>query len=538
MSESASSPSVGAAPRRTTPKIDESQVEWRRLSWRMLLVDPLQMITNLSPIFLLSLWLGTNRSNYWFELTLLGIIVLTATSRWISTTYYIGETHLVLRHGIFSRRRVSIARDRVRSVDTESDMYHRLLRVSIVEVGTGQQDASKNAAGRFRLDAIATSEVAPLREELLAHMVAAHPELENFDEQQWGSRYGEDIAQWKATWARFAPFSFIGFGVLFSLWILTLQMGDMQDRLLQLSAVVQVRSWLTDLGQPWTFLGEAFGVWLLAGAFGALTYVIRFGKYALLDHGRLLYVQNGILRRKHIALDKERLRGVEMRLPVVIRMVGGGRLEPIMTGTKRGSKASTLLPLAPLKDVRRVAARVLGSEEPVHAPLRSHPTAAKRRRITRGLFPVYWLIALALLLRWDLGADVVDPWIRWFAIPVLLIFAVLIFDRIRMLGHTVTRGYLVTSSGSLQARRIALDQAGIIGWKFSQSPFQRWAKVASMQAATPAGQGAYSIIDMNSAEAWALAESINPGITAEWGTVRRVNDDGSTIVVSQPSTEA
>lgn len=524
MTNNAATPKAAPA---SAEKLDDSQVQWRRLSWRMLLVNPLQMITNLSPVFLLSLWLGTNRSNYWFEVSLLGLILLTTTFRWLSTTYHIGETHLVLRRGVFSRQRVTIARERVRSVDTESDMYHRLMRVSIVEVGTGQQDATKSDADRFRLDAIATSEVAPLREELLAHMVAANPELEVADEKQWGSRYGEDIAKWKATWARFAPFSPIGFGVLFSLWIITLQMGDMQDRLLQLSVVVQVRTWLEGLGQPWTFLGQALGVWLLAGILGMLTYIIRYGKYALLDHGRVLYVQNGILRRKHIALDKERLRGVELRMPIMQRLFGGGRLEPIMTGTKRGGKASTLLPVAPLQDVRRVAMRVLGTAVPVDAPLRRHPRAAVRRRLTRGLIPVYWVAAAAILLRWDLGPERVDPWIRWFAVPVVLFFVALSIDRIRMLGHTVCHGYLITSNGSLQAKRVVLDQAGIVGWQFSQSPFQRWGKVATMRAATPAGQGGYMILDMDDSEAWALAEAINPGITAEWGRIHHKNPDTS-----------
>lgn len=524
----------GRQPGPKPAKRPDSELTWQRLSWRMLLVDPLQMITNLSPIFLVSLWLGTNRSNYWFEASILGIIMLTALSRWISTSYHIGDTHIVLRKGIFSRQRVTIARERIRSVDTESDMYHRLLRVSIVEVGTGQQDAAKNDAGRFRLDAIASSAVEPLREDLLQHMRQINPDLELGDEKQWGSRYGEDIAKWKITWARFAPFSPLGFGVLFSLWLITLQMGDMQDRLLQLSWVVSLRTTLAELGQPWTVLGEAAGVWAVAGLLAMLTYAIRFGKYALLDHGRVLYIQNGILRRKHIALDRERLRGVEMRMPVAVRMIGGGRLEPIMTGTKRGSKASTLLPLAPLRDVRRVARRVLGTDAPVDVPLRRHPFVAKRRRITRGLFPVYWIAAGAALLRWDKGAAV-DPWIQWFAIPVVVLFVLLSWDRIRMLGHNVVDGHLVSSHGSLQAKRVALAADGIVGWQFSQSPFQRWGKVAVLRAATPAGQGVYAILDMADREAWALAEAITPGITAEWGTIRRVQPDGQTVVVSEPA---
>ena len=111
--------------------------DWHRLSWRMLLVDPLGSLTRLAPLFLVSLWLGSHRSNYWFELTIIGIVVVVALLRWLSTSYTIGPTHIVLRKGFFNRQVVTVARNRVRSVDTESDLFHRVLRVSIVEVGTG-----------------------------------------------------------------------------------------------------------------------------------------------------------------------------------------------------------------------------------------------------------------------------------------------------------------------------------------------------------------------------------------------------------------
>jgi putative membrane protein len=361
-------------------KIDP-EAPWQRLSWRMLLVDPLGSLTRLLPLFLISLWLGSNRSNYWFETVVISLVVLAGLLRWLSTSYQVGRTHIILKKGFFSRQVVTVARHRIRSVDTESDLFHRVMRVSILEVGTGRADAGKSGAERFRLNAIDTALVDPLRDELLAHRRALDPTLSEEDEEQWGSKYGEDIARWRITWARFAPFSFIGFGVLFSLWFLTWQMGDMHDRIMDLAVVEGTVDRLDSLGPPWAFVGKAIAVWMVAGVLAVITYAIRYGKYALTDHGQLLYVQNGILRRKHQALDKARLRGVELRLPVYLRMLGGGRLEPIMTGTKKGAAASTLLPQAPIGDVRRVAIRILGDETPVTVGLRRHPWKAARGRV-------------------------------------------------------------------------------------------------------------------------------------------------------------
>ncbi|MBS7547492.1 PH domain-containing protein [Dietzia sp. Marseille-Q0999] len=495
-------------------KVDP-EAPWERLSWRMLLVYPLGMLTRLLPLFLISLWLGSNRSNYWFEIVIVSMVILGGVLRWLSTSYQVGSTHIILRKGFFSRQVVTVARQRIRSVDTESDLFHRVLRVSIVEVGTGRADSGKSDAERFRLDAIDTALVEPLRDELLKHRRALDPSLSEEDEVQWGSKYGEDIAQWKVTWARFAPFSFIGFGVLFSLWLITWQMGDMHDRIMDLAVVEGTIAWLDSLGQPWAFVGKGIAIWAVAGVLAIITYAIRYGKYALTDHGQLLYVQNGVLRRKHQALDKARLRGVEMRLPVYLRMLGGGRLEPIMTGTKKGATASTLLPQAPIKDVRRVAIRILGDSTPVTVPLRRHPWKAARRRITRGLLP-FWIVAgLIVLVRIDSGPSA-DIWVEWGIPAALVFFLLLAADRIRMLGHALLPGMLVTSHGSWTAKRTVLEADGIIGWTVTQSVFQRSAGVATVAAATPAGNGVYSVMDIDADEAWALAEALTPGITDVW----------------------
>ena len=504
---SADEPAIGE-------KIDP-EAPWQRLSWRMLLVYPLGMLTRLLPLFLISLWLGSNRSNYWFEIIVVSLVILSGVLRWLSTSYQVGRTHIILKKGFFSRQVVTVARQRIRSVDTESDLFHRVLKVSIVEVGTGRADSGKSDAERFRLDAIDTTLVDPLRDELLKHRRAMDPSLDVEDEEQWGSKYGEDIARWKVTWSRFAPFSFIGFGVLFSLWLITWQMGDMHDRIMDLAVVEGTIDWLDSLGQPWAFVGKGVAIWLVAGVLAIITYAIRYGKYALTDRGQLLYVQNGILRRKHIALDKARLRGVEMRLPVYLRMLGGGRLEPIMTGTKKGATASTLLPQAPIADVRRVAIRILGDSTPVTVPLRRHPWKASRRRITRGLLP-FWIVAgIIVLVRIDSGPSA-DIWVHWGIPAALVFFVVLSVDRIRMLGHALLPEMLVTSNGSWTAKRSVLEADGIIGWTVTQSVFQRTARVATVSAATPAGNGVYSVVDIDADEAWALAEALTPGITDVW----------------------
>ena len=146
--DEASEASEAAGATGTVAAAADPEAPWERLSWRMLLVDPLGSLTRLAPLFLISLWLGSNRSNYWFEIIVISLVVLVGVLRWLSTSYQIGRTHIILRKGFFSRQVVTVARNRIRSVDTESDLFHRVMRVSIVEVGTGRADSGKSGAER------------------------------------------------------------------------------------------------------------------------------------------------------------------------------------------------------------------------------------------------------------------------------------------------------------------------------------------------------------------------------------------------------
>ncbi|MDT0425978.1 PH domain-containing protein, partial [Streptomyces evansiae] len=90
--------------------------------------------------------------------------------------------------------------------------------------------------------------------------------------------------------------------------------------------------------------------------------------------------------------------------------------------------------------------------------------------------------------------------------------AVLAADRARSLGHLVRDGWLVARAGSLERRRDHLDTAGIIGWTVRQTFFQRRAGVATLIAATAAGEKRYAVVDIPAAQAWSVAVAASPWV--------------------------
>lgn len=135
----------------------------------MLLVHPVSEIVKLLPVLLLSLVVGSQSGNHVWGLIAVAAFVALGLSRWFTTSYRIGPVHVQLRQGLFRKRLLSIPRNRIRSVDVEAGVLHRLLGLSIVRIGTGQQVGSKPDAAKFELNALSAALVPDLRTALLSH---------------------------------------------------------------------------------------------------------------------------------------------------------------------------------------------------------------------------------------------------------------------------------------------------------------------------------------------------------------------------------
>ena len=143
-------------------------------------------------------------------------------------------------------------------------------------------------------------------------------------------------------------------------------------------------------------------------------------------------------------------------------------------------------------------------------PLDAHPRAALTRRLTRAVVPSLFLVAVA----WWLGALWDVSWLGPASIVVLVLAVPLALDRYRSLGHRLDARFLVSRQGSLLRATTALQRDGVIGWRIRQSWFQRRAGVVTLDATTAAGQGAYTVLDVDPARAAELVAEITPDAVA------------------------
>jgi putative membrane protein len=480
-------------------------VEWRRLSPRMLLVHPIHDLLRQLPLLIGSLVLGASTGNAMWAVAVTAFLVAFGVARWFTTAYRIDDEQISRREGVLQRKVLSLPRSRIRSVSTDARLLHRLLGLTVVKLGTGQE--AKGGA-EFALDAVRSEEVAGLRALLLDESSSVTTE------QRTPERV---LARWQPSWLRYSPLSFTGLAMIVAAVGLVYQTGAVA-RLENSELARQGLDAAARLGVLASVGLTVLAVLLFSVLLSVLRSLVTFGNLVLSrrdDEGGngVLHLQHGLLRLREYTYDTARLRGGTIREPLLVRAFGGARLDAVMTGVAGAGEASLLLPPCPRATAERVLAE-LTNPVVVGGQLRRHGPAAVRRRWTRALaLPVALVVALAV-------ASVfvpVAPW-GWVMSGVLLGCAgLLALDRARALGHRAGDGWLVARSGSLDRRRDCVAAGGVIGWTVRQTFFQRRAGVATLVAATAAGRKGYRVLDVPAELAWSVAAATTPWVAdQEW----------------------
>ncbi|MGW4716960.1 PH domain-containing protein [Nocardia sp. NPDC004260] len=516
---------------------------WQRLDKRMLLVHPITEVVKFIPVLIGSVILGTSSGNHVWSIIPLALIVGFALTRWFTTTYRVGPTHVELRTGLLERKKLSVPRSRIRSVDIEADLLHRALGLAVLAIGTGRHAESGE---KFKLDALDARVVPPLRAALLAHTAARVGPGEERKEPRQNSSDGftaprtraREIGHWSPAWVRYAPLSLTGFAIIAPIVGFALQYG-LGEIVFRSDAVHDVE----DGGVLVLALAAAalLGVIVVVVSAAACAhYLTTYFGLRVRDDGKTLQLRHGLFTTRQITLDRARLRGATVSEPLLLRLAGGAELEAIMTGQNPRQR---ILPQAPRSAVEHTLGHLLAPEEvrdnefpvrpearptgsgaadahtvpaPGSAPLTAHGPAARRRRHTRALAPVV-LIAAAMVVNF-LAGQRYSPW--WWLLPGLTLALALALaeDRYRGLGHavlprtTTSPTWLITRAGSLDRDRDCLEAPGIIGWTVRQTFFQRRAGVATVVAATAAGKKRYSVVDLPADRAWELIQAVTPGL--------------------------
>lgn len=468
----------------------------------MLLVHPIHELLRQLPLLLGATVLGSTTGNPSWALAIAAPIAAVGAARWFTTGYCIdGDSvsgHVQLRSGVLRRTVLSMPRSRIRSVATDARPLHRLLGLTVLRVSTGREAHGDNV---FELDAVEADQVPRLRAMLLAATSQEPAGTEAVS--------AAVLARWRPSWLRYAPLSFSG--------LVTIGAGV--GVIYQTGAAETLAQW--QFAQAWLGTAERAGAPATAAAIvaavtvasmllAAVRSLLAHGNLVLSRRGDVLVLRHGLVRVREHSYDTARLRGATLREPLLVRALGGARLDAVMTGVHGAGESSMLLPPCPAETAEAVASGLVDDAAVVSGALVGHGPAAARRRWTRAL-------AVPLAAGGVLVVADVPGWV-WPVWAVVVVGAVVLAsDRNQALGHRVDGDWLVARAGSLQRRRDCIATAGIVAITVRQSWFQRRTEVATLVAATAAGVKRYEVIDIPVAQAWAVAAEAAPWVAdSEW----------------------
>ncbi len=500
--------------------IAHPEIEWRRLPPKMIVVAPVTMIVKFLPAFIIVLIFGGSESpvRIWITVAIAVAAVAAGLVRWSTTRYRITPDRVELHSGLVQRQRRSVPRDRIRTVDLTSTFLHQVFGLSVVKVGTGQASAGLDDRG-LNLDAVTTLEAERLRRELLAaggqQVDGAHdpavatpaaPAARELDHLRWSS-------------LRYAPLtvsSLAAVAALVAALYNLVREARVDPRTLP---GVSAAAGELQTAPVWASVLVGAAVLLVVLVAGSLVlFTERWWNFRLSrEPDGTLRVRRGLLTQRSLSVSEQRLRGVAIAEPLLVRLIGrGAQASALSVGlrgsdSEQGGSGGALQPPVPRAHAHDVAADAMGTDGRVtDVPLRAHPRSALPRRLTRAVVPTVIPVAAA----WWLGGLWDVTWLgpASLALPVLAV--PLALDRYRSLGHRLDDRFLVSRQGSLVRATTALQRDGVIGWRIRQSWTQRRAGVVTLDATTAAGQGAYTVLDVDPATAAALVAEITPAAVA------------------------
>ena len=385
-------------------------------------------------------------------LVLLLVGVPLAVLSWWRFRYHVGDGKLELHSGVFSRSVRTIPLDRIRGVDVTEPFIHRLLGLVKVDVEAAAGGRSK---AELSLAAVSREQADQLREAVLAgpRAGAGDEPVEARPVYQATSRL---LVLGGLTSMRYllAPAAVVG--VVFNL------ADDLPGGIVDRASDAAADRFPTDALGIVLVIALGIGLVVLAAIAGSLLVDWRF---TVRDEGERLAASRGLLTRRVVHLDRDRIRGADVRDSPLRRPLGLSSVNAIAAGLRGRTGGTTLAPVIDNDQIPRLLQAVDPEAPEPAAALLAHPPASRRRRLVRAL--ALPLLALAILAAFGY---------LWAALAAAVVAALAILvalDRHRQLGHRFDGRRLALRGGSLQRRWSELDPDAAVAFEVKSSPGQR-----------------------------------------------------------------
>jgi len=407
---------------------------------------------------------------------------------WWRFRYRVGGGRLELHSGVLSRSVRTIPLERVRGIDVTEPFLHRLLGLVRVDVEAAAGGGSK---AELSLAAVSREQADALREALLGATRSAVEEAAAPAPVYRATPGLLALGGITSMSYLLAPAAIVG--VVFNL------ADDLPGGFVERASEAAADRFPTDaVGIALVALG-AIALVLAAAAAGSLLVDWDF---TLRDEGERLAASRGLLTRRLVHLDRDRIRGADVRDTPPRRRLQLASVTAIAAGVSGRSGGTTLAPVVRVEEASALLRAVDPAAPDPTAPLTAHPPSARARRFVRAL-PLPALVVAVVAALGPLWAAAIALAAAVLAIPLAL-------DRYRQLGHAFDGRRLVLREGSLRRRWSELDPDAAVSFEVRSSPGQRRAELATLTVHLGQGAGSRRALDLGEEQASSLLSEVRP----------------------------
>jgi putative membrane protein len=409
-----------------------------------------------------------------------------AVLTWWRFTYRVSSGRLEVRSGVVKRTTRVVPLDRVRGVDVTAPFLHRLLGLVKVEI---EAAAGGGNRAELSLPAVSHADAERLRDRLLARALEdVEPETTTLFRAT-----PRLLALGGLTSGRYllAPAAVVGIALNLA--------DDLPGNLFE--RVVNAVADRAPTEPTGVAIATAAAVILIL-SFAVAGSLLVDWHFTLEDEGERLTATRGLLTRRTVTIDRDRIRGLDVRDTPLRRPLKLAAVTAIAGGVRGSGGRTTLAPV--LETAQAVPLlRAVDAEAPEPAsPLHMHPRAARPRRLWRALLlPAVGVGGFAIVGWW--WATAVSLALAGLAVPLAL-------DRYRQLGHRLEGSRLVVRGGSLTRRWSELDPHGIVAFELRRSPGQRRSRLATLAVHLGEGAGSRRALDLGERQARELLAELDP----------------------------
>jgi len=407
---------------------------------------------------------------------------------WWRFRYRVGGGRLELHSGVLSRSVRTIPLERVRGIDVTEPFLHRLLGLVRVDVEAAAGGGSK---AELSLAAVSREQADELREALLGATRSATEETAAPAPVYRATAGLLALGGITSMSYLLAPAAIVG--VVFNL------ADDLPGGFVERASEAAADRFPTDVVGIALVALAAVALVLAAAAAGSLLVDWDF---TLRDEGERLAASRGLLTRRLVHLDRDRIRGADLRDTPPRRRLRLASVTAIAAGVSGRSGGTTLAPVVRVEEAFALLRAVDPAAPDPTAPLTAHPPSARARRFVRALA----LPALVVAVVAALG----PLWAAAIALAAAVLAIPLALDRYRQLGHAFDGRRLVLREGSLRRRWSELDPGAVVSFEVKTSPGQRRAGLATLTVHLGQGAGSRRALDLGQEQASSLLSEVRP----------------------------